>query len=132
MPRSPLGATTDYYGFYAVDALDLTGSLTLTVGLRINAADIVTRDRSGMAAELNGTHGYGHVNPLAGPDLESHGRDFAVRQLLPNPIAHPRPWNWIAPILRGPVCWKDRWWPIRRWRRLFRIPIKRVCAAALI
>ncbi|HWU55075.1 MAG TPA: TonB-dependent receptor, partial [Rhizomicrobium sp.] len=61
-----LGATTDYYGFYAVDALDLTENLTLTVGLRINAADIITRDRSGTAAELNGSHGYGHVNPLAG------------------------------------------------------------------
>jgi iron complex outermembrane receptor protein len=61
-----LGATTNYYGFYAVDALDLTDALTLTVGLRVNAADIVTRDRSGVAAELNGSHGYGHVNPLAG------------------------------------------------------------------
>ena len=61
-----LGATTNYYGFYAVDALDITDALTLTLGLRINAADIVTRDRSGVAAELNGTHGYGHVNPLAG------------------------------------------------------------------
>ena len=61
-----LGATTDYYGFYLVDALDLTDRLTLTAGLRVNAADIVTRDRSGLAAELNGTHGYGHVNPLAG------------------------------------------------------------------
>ena len=61
-----LGATTNYYGFYAVDALDLTDTLTLTAGLRINAADIVTRDRGGTAAELNGSHGYGHINPLAG------------------------------------------------------------------
>jgi len=61
-----LAATTNYYGFYLVDALDLTDALTITTGLRINAADIVTRDRSGTAAELNGRHGYGHVNPLAG------------------------------------------------------------------
>ena len=61
-----LGAATKYYGLYAVDALDLTDALTLTVGVRINAADIATRDRSGLAAELNGAHGYGHVNPLAG------------------------------------------------------------------
>jgi iron complex outermembrane receptor protein len=61
-----LGATTSYYGLYAVDALDVTDALTLTAGLRINAADIVTRDRSGLATELNGVHGYGHVNPLAG------------------------------------------------------------------
>ena len=61
-----LGVTTSYYGLYAVDALDLTDTLTVTAGLRINAADIVTRDRSGLATELNGVHGYGHVNPLAG------------------------------------------------------------------
>jgi iron complex outermembrane receptor protein len=61
-----LAATTSYYGFYAVDALDLTDALTVTLGLRANAADIITRDRSGLAAELNGSHGYGHVNPLAG------------------------------------------------------------------
>jgi iron complex outermembrane receptor protein len=61
-----LGATTNYYGFYAVDALDLTEALTLTAGFRVNAADIVMRDRSGLATELNGSHGYGHVNPLVG------------------------------------------------------------------
>jgi iron complex outermembrane receptor protein len=61
-----LAATTNYYGVYVVDAVDLTAALTLTLGLRANAADIVTRDRSGSASELNGSHGYGHVNPLAG------------------------------------------------------------------
>jgi iron complex outermembrane receptor protein len=61
-----LGATTTYYGLYAVDALDLTDAVTLTAGFRVNAADIATRDRSGSATELNGTHGYGHINPLAG------------------------------------------------------------------
>ncbi|HVV29026.1 MAG TPA: TonB-dependent receptor [Rhizomicrobium sp.] len=61
-----LAATTNYYGLYLMDALDLTGALTLTAGLRVNAADIATRDRSGGAGELNGRHGYGHVNPLAG------------------------------------------------------------------
>ncbi len=61
-----LGATTTYYGLYAVDALDLTEALTVTAGLRANAADITGRDRSGLATELNGSHGYGHINPLAG------------------------------------------------------------------
>jgi len=61
-----LGATTNYYGFYAVDALDVTDALTITAGLRVNAADISGRDRSGVATELNGSHGYGHVNPMAG------------------------------------------------------------------
>ena len=49
-----------------MDALDLTDALTVTAGFRLNAADIDTRDRSGSAAELNGSHGYSHVNPLAG------------------------------------------------------------------
>ncbi|HEY2008030.1 MAG TPA: TonB-dependent receptor [Rhizomicrobium sp.] len=61
-----LGATTNYYGVYAVDALDLMNALTVTAGLRVNAADISGRDRSGVAPELTGSHGYGHVNPLAG------------------------------------------------------------------
>ena len=61
-----LGATTNYYGLYAVDALDLTDALTITAGVRANAADIRGRDRSGVATELTGSHGYGHVNPLAG------------------------------------------------------------------
>ena len=61
-----LAGTTDYYGLYAVDALDLTPDLTLTAGFRLNAADIATRDRSGAAPELTGTHGYTHLNPLAG------------------------------------------------------------------
>jgi iron complex outermembrane receptor protein len=61
-----LGAITNYYGLYAVDALDLTDALTVTAGLRVNAADISARDRSGTGSELNGSHGYGHVNPLAG------------------------------------------------------------------
>ena len=61
-----LGGTTDDYGLYAVDALDLTEALTVTAGFRLNAANIATRDRSGNAAELTGTHGYSHFNPLAG------------------------------------------------------------------
>jgi iron complex outermembrane recepter protein len=61
-----LGGTTDYYGVYAVDALDITDTVTITAGFRLNAADIATRDRSGLAAELTGSHGYTHLNPLAG------------------------------------------------------------------
>jgi iron complex outermembrane receptor protein len=61
-----LKGTTDYYGVYAVDALDLTPDLTLTLGVRINTADIATADRSGLAPELTGTHGYAHINPMVG------------------------------------------------------------------
>jgi iron complex outermembrane receptor protein len=114
-----LGATTTYYGLYAVDALDLTDALTLTAGFRVNAADIVTRDRSGSAAELNGTHGYGHVNPLA----------FPPSAAIPKPTARPRRWNWIAPARPSLACWKVRWCPIRRWPRSCRTHIRRACAA---
>ena len=61
-----LAGTTDYYGLYAVDALDLTDALTVTAGFRLNAADIATRDGTGIASELTGSHGYTHFNPLAG------------------------------------------------------------------
>jgi len=61
-----LKGTTAYYGFYIVDALDLTPDLTVTAGLRANIADIATVDRSGTAPELTGSHGYAHVNPMAG------------------------------------------------------------------
>ncbi len=61
-----LGGTTAYYGFYAVDSLDLTHAVTVTAGMRLNVAEISTRDRSGIAAELTGSHGYSHLNPMAG------------------------------------------------------------------
>ena len=61
-----LRGTTNYFGLYVVDALDLTDTLTLTAGFRANAAIIETNDRSGVAPELTGRHGFGHVNPMAG------------------------------------------------------------------
>ena len=61
-----LAATTQYWGLYAVDALDITPALTLTAGLRFNAAAIAMRDRSGTAPELNGSHHFSRANPLAG------------------------------------------------------------------
>lgn len=61
-----LGGTTGYTGLYAVDALDLTPALTVTAGFRYNSAEIDTRDRSGLAPELNGSHTFSRFNPLAG------------------------------------------------------------------
>ena len=61
-----LAGLTDYYGFYGADTLSLSDAFAVTAGFRLNAADIKTRDRSGSAAELTGTHGYSHFNPLAG------------------------------------------------------------------
>jgi len=61
-----LSATTNYYGVYVVDTYDITQRLAATVGVRVNIAEIDTGDRTGKAAELNGSHSYDHVNPLVG------------------------------------------------------------------
>ncbi|WP_044558659.1 TonB-dependent receptor [Azospirillum sp. B4] len=61
-----LSGTTDYYGAYVMDTLDLTPALSLTAGLRLNVADISTRDRGGAAPELNSDNRYTHWNPQAG------------------------------------------------------------------
>jgi iron complex outermembrane receptor protein len=61
-----LGGTVDYYGVYAVDALNLSDALTFTAGFRVNVADIRTHDRTGTAPELDGSHRFTRVNPLAG------------------------------------------------------------------
>ncbi|MDG3439405.1 TonB-dependent receptor [Nitrospirillum amazonense] len=61
-----LSGTTDYYGAYVTDTLDLTPALSLTAGLRLNVADIGTRDRGGAAPELNSDNRYTHWNPQAG------------------------------------------------------------------
>ena len=49
-----------------MDVIDLLSSLTLTAGARLNVADSATRDRSSLFPELTGSHGYTHLNPLAG------------------------------------------------------------------
>jgi iron complex outermembrane receptor protein len=86
-----LAGTTDYYGLYGVDAFDLTKSVTLTAGFRLNAAQTATRDRSGAAAELSGMHGYTHFNPLAGiswraADTISLFASYAESNRAPTPL----------------------------------------------
>ena len=106
-----LAGTTDYYGLYAVDALDLTPALTLTAGARLNVADYATRDRSGEFPELTGSHGYTHLNPLAGLTYEL-GDGITFSAAIPRPIAPQRRWSWTAPS-QCPACWKIRWFPTR-------------------
>jgi iron complex outermembrane receptor protein len=61
-----LDATTDYYGIYATDTLDITSALSATVGFRVNILDIGTRDGTGRAPELNADNEFTHVSPQAG------------------------------------------------------------------
>lgn len=86
-----LAATTDYYGIYGVDALDLSDALTVTAGFRVNSANIRSRDRSGAAAELSGSHGYAHLNPLAGitykmSDMVSLFGGYSEANRAPTPL----------------------------------------------
>jgi outer membrane receptor protein involved in Fe transport len=62
----PVGLRTvnQYTGLYALDALDLTKSLTLTAGGRFNVANIRLEDQLGTA--LNGDETYTRFNPLIG------------------------------------------------------------------
>jgi iron complex outermembrane recepter protein len=65
-PRS-LVTTNDYVGVYAVDALDLTDSLTLTVGGRFNYARVEIENTGDAALDdLNGINKFYRFNPSAG------------------------------------------------------------------
>ena len=51
-------------GFYAIDTLDLTAALALTVSARDNVSEIRLTDQRG--SELTGRSRYAHLNPAAG------------------------------------------------------------------
>ena len=59
-----VSSANDYYGVYATDAFDITQALSLTLSARFNSAQISLNDRLGNA--LNGSHGFGRLNPAAG------------------------------------------------------------------
>ncbi len=78
-PRS-LTTTNDYVGIYAVDTLDLTDKLSLTVGGRWNYARIQIENTGDEALDaLNGTNKFYRFNPSAGltykllPGLSAYG-----------------------------------------------------------
>ena len=86
-----LGDTTDDYGLYASDVFDVTDRLTATVGIRLNIIDIATRDSTGTAPELDGSHGYSHANPQAGltykvSDLVTAYGGFSESNRAPTPL----------------------------------------------
>lgn len=59
-----LRATNAYTGIYAIDVLDVTPRLSLTVSGRFNGARLELHDRLGVA--LNGGHDFNRINPGAG------------------------------------------------------------------
>jgi len=58
-----LTTTTNYYGLFFTDTLDLTSSLSATVGGRYNYEDLELADPTGL---LTGDHIYTRFNPMAG------------------------------------------------------------------
>jgi iron complex outermembrane receptor protein len=65
---APVGllAKTLYTGVYATDTFDLTSRLSVTVGGRLNVAEISLQDTLGNNDGLNGNHNYNRFNPVIG------------------------------------------------------------------
>jgi len=59
-----LKSANTYYGVYAVDTVNPTSELALTLGGRLNVATVKLNDQLGSA--LNGTHNFSRFNPSAG------------------------------------------------------------------
>ncbi len=65
-PRA-LTTENDYFGLYAVDTLDLTARLSLTLGGRFNYARVeITNDDDPSLDKLNGLNEFNRFNPSAG------------------------------------------------------------------
>ena len=105
--------------------------MTVTAGLRINAADISGRDRSGSASDLTGNHGYGHVNPLAGFTYKFDAAvslfgGYSQANRAPTPLE-----SRLRQSRPARACWCVRCWVIRRWRRWCHIPGRPARAGSL-
>ncbi|HYZ31731.1 MAG TPA: TonB-dependent receptor [Crenalkalicoccus sp.] len=59
-----LRSTNTYWGLYATDTLEVTGRLAVTMGARLNVAEIDLQDRLGTA--LDGTHSFTRLNLSGG------------------------------------------------------------------
>ena len=81
-------ASSDYYGVYISDVLDVTDALAVTLSGRFNVAKIRLRDQIGTA--LNGNHTFRRFNPAAGltykvtPDISVYA-GYAESNRAPTP-----------------------------------------------
>lgn len=64
--RTDVDSHVTTWSLYAVDTFDLTSRLSLTTAARFDHSRIELADRSGLTPELDGSHGYGRVNPAIG------------------------------------------------------------------
>jgi iron complex outermembrane receptor protein len=84
-----VNAYNRYFGFYALDALDLSDKLTLSAGARVNLASISLADQLG--GDVNGNYQYNHINPVVGltykitPNLLVYG-SYSESNRAPTPL----------------------------------------------
>jgi len=86
-----LDARNTYYGLYATDTFDITPRLAATLGARLNVASITMADELGTSPDLNGSHSFQRVNPVAGltykmmPGMTAYG-GYAEANRAPTPL----------------------------------------------
>ncbi|MFG1340119.1 TonB-dependent receptor [Xanthobacter autotrophicus] len=86
-----LDATTTYYGLYATNAFDMTDRATLTMGARLNIAQITMQDASGTSPQLNGDYTFARINPVIGltykitSDVTAYG-GYSESNRAPTPL----------------------------------------------
>ena len=88
---SAVNGSNLYMGLYTTDTIDLTDALSLTAGARLNFARIATQDLTGFSPDVNGTHYFSKINPLAGltyrfsPGLSLYG-GYSESNRAPTPL----------------------------------------------
>jgi iron complex outermembrane receptor protein len=86
-----LKAQNTYYGLYATDTLSITPRLAVTLGGRLNLANVITADQLGTSPDLNGNHTFSRINPMAGltyrllPALTAYG-GYSESNRAPTPL----------------------------------------------
>ncbi len=89
-PSNVIGSNL-YLGLYTSDTFDVTDQLSITAGARLNFARITTHDLTGFAPDVNGTHYFTKVNPMAGltykfaPNLSLFG-SYSESNRAPTPL----------------------------------------------
>ncbi|GLS42471.1 TonB-dependent receptor [Methylobacterium brachythecii] len=89
-PSSVIGSSLSM-GLYVTDTIDLTDRLSLTAGARLNFSRISATDQTGFSPDVNGTHYYSKINPLAGltyrvnPGLSLYG-GYSESNRTPTPL----------------------------------------------
>lgn len=86
-----LTGNTTYYGVYLLDTFNLTPDLALTAGARLNIAQILTQDVTGLGPELNISGTFSRINPAAGltynllPTVTAYG-GYSEANRAPTPL----------------------------------------------